>query len=134
MDQQRLNNIIFFDGVCGLCNGFIDFVLAVDKSEKYRFSPLQSESAHRLLPSEITQNLTSVVLYQNGKIFTKSEAVIRVLHGMGGIWKIAIIGNILPARLRNRTYDWVAKHRYRFFGKKETCRLPQPEERSRFVI
>jgi predicted DCC family thiol-disulfide oxidoreductase YuxK len=127
--------VIFFDGVCGLCNGFVDFIMKIDKNTQFKFSPLQSGYASQKLPSHYTQNMSSVVyMDQKGQIFSKSEAVIRIMKDMGGIWNIAIAGKILPDFLLNKAYDFVAENRYKVFGKKETCRLPTSEERARFVI
>lgn len=136
MDTQttpNYDNVIFFDGYCGLCNGFVDFVMSIDKEEKFKFSPLQSEFAQRNLPPEMTANLDSVVFLKEGKTYRKSKAVIRILEDMGGIWKFATIGKVMPETLLNSAYDLVAKNRYKLFGKKETCRLPTPAERARFI-
>lgn len=132
--EPRFENVIFFDGVCGLCNGFVDFVISVDKKNQYRFSPLQSEYAHKVLAPEMTEKLDSVVFQKDGKSYRKSQAVIKVLEGLGGVWKLAAIGKLLPESLSNVAYDLVAQNRYKLFGKKETCRLPTPEERTRFII
>lgn len=126
--------VIFFDGVCGLCNGFVDFVISHDKKNLFLFSPLQSEYAKKQLPSHLTQDLTSVVLIINGETYTKTNAVLRVMKELGGAYKILTIGRYLPTFLRNQIYDLVASNRYRLFGKKETCRLPTEEERQRFLI
>lgn len=136
--------ILFFDGVCGLCNGFVDFCLARDKRGKFRYATLQGETAARLLPQAgiganppgaepSSEWMRSVVLWRDGKAFRKSEAVIRVFTGLGGIWKIAALGRILPAGLRDLAYDFIARNRYRWFGKRETCRMPSPGERARFL-
>lgn len=125
--------IIFFDGVCGLCNGFVDFIMAIDHKKRFLFSPLQSEFAKTHLPSELTKDLKSVVLLSEGKLHTKSGAVIKVMNEIGGIWKIVALGKILPSIFANKLYDLVAENRYSLFGKKETCRLPTEEERQRFV-
>lgn len=125
--------IIFFDGVCGLCNGFIDFIMTIDKKKQFLFSPLQSEFASKNLPPELTQDLTSVVLFINGKTYTKGQAVIKVLDSIGGIWKLSLLGKMLPNFLLNSAYDAVAENRYRLFGKRETCRFPTEEERQRFI-
>lgn len=126
--------IIYFDGVCGLCNGFVDFMLKIDQEKKFHFSPLQSEYAQKHLPSAMTADLKSVV-YSDGKnLYTKSEAVTKILMDRGGVWKIAALGKILPRFISDKAYDLVATNRYNLFGKKETCRIPTPEERARFVI
>lgn len=128
------SQVIFFDGVCGLCNGFVDFVISADKKNKFLFSPLQSEFAQKELPIEMTRDLTSVVLLKNGRTFRKSEAVLEVLGDLGGIWKISTLGKVLPPFIADKAYDLVAQNRYRLFGKKETCRLPSAEERKKFVL
>lgn len=125
--------VIFFDGVCGLCNGFIDFIMKIDTEKKFHFSPLQSEYAQKNLPPEFTRDLKSVVYKENDHCYSKSEAVLKVLTELGGIWKLASLGKLLPSPFLNWGYDLVAENRYKIFGKKETCRLPTPEERSRFV-
>lgn len=126
--------VIFFDGVCGLCNGFVDFIIKIDKKGEFKFSPLQSDYALKNLPAEYTKDLKSIVYLDNGKVLSRSEAVIKILNDIGGIWKMAAIGKWLPATLRDAAYDMVAQNRYHLFGRKETCRIPTPEERSRFVI
>lgn len=126
--------IIFFDGICGLCNGFVDFILSIDKKKQFVFSPLQSDYARNHLAPELTRDLKSVVLLMNGQQYSKSDAVIRILNELGGIWKFARIGRALPASLLNKTYDLMAENRYKLFGKQETCRLPSAEERERFIV
>lgn len=134
--------ILFFDGVCGLCNSFVDFCLSRDHRGAFRYATLQGETATRLLsqaglgdsatgsPGEW---MRSVVLWEDGKVHRKSEAVLRVFAGLGGIWKLAVVGRLLPRGLRDLVYDFIARNRYRWFGKRETCRLPKPEERARFL-
>lgn len=131
--ETKYNNVIFFDGFCGLCNGFVDFIITIDKENRFLFSPLQSDFAKQSLPEEYTQDLKSVVFLQDGKVLTKSKAVIKVLDEIGGIWKAAKFGRALPESVLNKIYDMVAENRYKLFGKKETCRLPTPDERRRFV-
>lgn len=126
--------VIYFDGVCGLCNGFIDFVLSVDKKNQFFFSPLQSDYARASLPAHMTNDLKTIVVQMNGKTFVKSKAVLEVLSSLGGAWKIADLAKFIPLFISNRIYDLVAENRYSLFGKKETCRLPTPEERQRFIL
>lgn len=126
--------VIFFDGVCGLCNGFIDFVMKIDKDQKFHFSPLQSEYAKKNLPEEMTRDLKTIVYKDGDNLSMKSDAVLKILKEIGGVWSLASAGRILPGTLRDSAYEMVAENRYKLFGKKETCRLPTPEERSRFVI
>lgn len=126
--------VIFFDGVCGLCNGFIDFVIKIDKKQTFHFSPLQSDYAQKSLPEAMTRDLKSVV-YKNGEeLSTKSDAVLKIMKEIGGPWAFASAARIFPRSIRDAAYELVAENRYKIFGKKETCRLPTAEERSRFVI
>jgi len=126
-------DIIFFDGICGLCNKFIDFILRHDKGNKFLFSTLQGETAKKLLPLPITKDLESVVFIENGFIYYKSGAALRILTKLGGIWKIMKVFLFVPKFVRDLVYDFIAKNRYNLFGKKETCRLPTPEEKTKFL-
>lgn len=131
--EANKNKVIFFDGVCGLCNGFVNFILSVDNKKQFLFSPLQSEYAKTNLPAEMTTDLKSVVYLKDGKQYSKSDAVLRIMNDLGGIWKLSQLGKALPENLRNKAYDMVAANRYKLFGRKETCRLPSADERNRFV-
>jgi predicted DCC family thiol-disulfide oxidoreductase YuxK len=126
--------IIFFDGVCGLCNGFVDFIIKIDKKQVFSFSPLQGAYASSTLPQKMTQDLSSVVLLIDGKIYIKSEAVQKILTEIGGVWGLARFFILIPRSIQNYLYDQIAKNRYHFFGKKKSCRIPTEAERSRFVI
>lgn len=125
--------IIYFDGVCGLCNGFVDFILKVDKKELFKFSPLQSEYAQTHLPTEYTSDLKTIVVTIDGKNYKKARAVIEVMKRLPPPYNSLGIFKGLPERVLNGIYDQVAKNRYKIFGKKESCRIPTPEERSRFL-
>ncbi|MDB5272489.1 MAG: hypothetical protein JWO58_856 [Chitinophagaceae bacterium] len=125
--------IVFFDGVCNLCNHWVDFLLKRDNHHVLVFSSLQGATAKQLLPANDTVTLGSIVYYSNGKLFYKSAAVIQLLRDLGGFWKLTVLLKIFPSFLRDFFYNWIAKNRYRWFGEKETCRLPTPEERSRFL-
>ncbi len=126
--------VIFFDGVCGLCNGFVDFVIKHDKKNIFLFSPLQSEFAAKSLPTKFTQDLETVVLLNQQEIKFKAPAVIEICRNLGSFWTLAIIFKIVPNVILNIFYDLVSKYRYLIFGKKETCRIPSKEERDRFVL
>lgn len=126
--------IIFFDGVCGLCNHFVDFVLRQDRKQRFLFAALQGETAKRILDKRDAEDLKSIVLRQHGTVYRHSAAVVRVLWGLSFLWRIA--GGLLwiiPGPLRNFGYRIVAKARYQMFGKKTTCRVPGIEERARFL-
>lgn len=126
--------VIFFDGYCGLCNGFVDFVMKIDKKGTFNFSPIQSEFATKHLTGEDIRDLKSVVVLIDGKTFRKAKGVMAVFKELGGGWKALSALGILPSGILNAGYDLIAENRYRLFGKRETCRLPTPEERTRFIL
>ncbi len=126
--------VIFFDGVCGLCNHFVNFVLARDVQGQFLFAPLQGTTSQELLGRTADSPVDSVVFWDAGHTYQKSAAVVQILKRLGGIWRI--LGGLLwliPRPLRDLGYAGVAKIRYRLFGKKEVCRMPTPEERERFL-
>ncbi len=126
--------IVFFDGVCGLCNHFVDFVLKHDRNQRFRFAPLQGETAEQLLDVSDTESLKSIVLIDEAGTHRRSTAVVRVLRGLGFGWRIlGTLFWLVPLPLRNVGYHCVAKMRYLMFGKKESCRMPTPEERGRLL-
>ncbi len=126
--------VVFFDGVCGMCNHFVDFLLKYDHKQIFLFAPLQGEAAKLHLEKTDTEDLKSIVLIKNGKTFRHSAAVVQVLCSLSGFWKMAGYTLwIIPGPLRDLGYRLVAKVRYRIFGKKASCRLPTPEERARFL-
>ena len=129
------NPVILFDGVCNFCNGAINFVLKQDKKEIFRFAPLQSEAGKKLLQQYnlSTKEFDSFVLIDNGKVYKKSAASLRVMNKLPWYWKEAQILWIVPGFIRNAIYDFIATNRYKWFGKKEQCMIPTPEMRSRFV-
>ncbi|WP_261362875.1 thiol-disulfide oxidoreductase DCC family protein [Rubinisphaera margarita] len=125
--------LLLFDGVCGMCNSFVDFIVARDRRHVFRFAPLQGETAAQIATPDDVEHLRSVVFVKNGQTFRKSSAVVRVLWELGGVW--SMLGTLLwliPKPLRDVGYRFVARIRYRIFGKKSACRLPTPEERSWF--
>jgi predicted DCC family thiol-disulfide oxidoreductase YuxK len=126
--------IIFFDGYCGLCNGFVDFIIKFDKNAVFKFSPLQSEFAKTKLSQSDLKDLKSVVVLINDQTYRKAEAALKALAELGWPWKILLIFSLLPEKVLNFFYDLIAANRYRIFGKRETCRLPTPEERERFIL
>jgi predicted DCC family thiol-disulfide oxidoreductase YuxK len=123
--------IIFFDGLCNLCNGFVQWVIRRDPAGRYRFASLQSEAAKRVLGDPVP--LTSVVLWDGQTAWTRSDAALRILRGLGGIWAIFWPLAVVPRALRDGVYEWVARHRYRWFGQRSECLLPTPALRARFL-
>jgi predicted DCC family thiol-disulfide oxidoreductase YuxK len=133
MANQSDKPIIFFDGVCGLCSGIVDFVMAIDKKGVHMFTPIQGETAQELLTAQERHDLDSIVVYQNGRKLKKSVAVFQIFKNIGGVWSLLGALSILPVFISDAGYNLVAKYRYKLFGKKETCRIPTPQERKRFL-
>ena len=127
--------ILFFDGVCNLCNGAIQFILKNDRRGELRFASLQSDLAEELLPpfGINPRDLNSVVLYEYGTVYTRSSSVLRTLKLMGGPLSYLAVFGIIPRRIRDFFYNYVSHHRYNWFGKREECMLPRPEWKARFL-
>lgn len=127
--------IVLFDGVCNLCNGFVQFAIEHDKQAKLKFTSLQSDAAQQLLEplGQADQPLDSVILVENGKLYTKSAAGLRILRHFGGTWRLFYGLIIFPKLIRDFVYDIIANNRYKWFGKKNECWIPTPELRSRFL-
>tara|TARA_Y100000590_G_scaffold323369_1_gene366483 strand:+ start:210632 stop:211027 length:396 start_codon:yes stop_codon:yes gene_type:complete len=126
--------ILFFDGVCSLCNGFIDFLFRWDEKEQFTVASLQGNTAQEKLPVEYTRDLDTFVLYIDGEIYVRSTAVLMVIKKLPFPWNfLGYIGMIFPKVIRDFVYKRIANNRYLMFGKKDSCRLPTPEERARFL-
>ena len=136
------NAVVLFDGVCNLCNGAVTFIIDRDPDAYFRFAPLQSEAGgarlepeHRDLVHKDLQHgdaLESIVLLENGQHFTRSTAALRIARRLRGVWPLyAFI--VVPRPVRDRVYRWIARNRYRWFGKTDACRLPTPELARRFL-
>ncbi len=125
--------IVFFDGVCGLCNKSVDWLIRRDKNQHLLFSPLQGETAKILLSEEVRNELSTFVFLRNGTLLNRSDAALATLKDIGGGWKIFYVLTLIPLSFRNWIYNWVSRNRYKWFGKKETCRIPSKEERKRFL-
>jgi predicted DCC family thiol-disulfide oxidoreductase YuxK len=131
----RSHPVLLFDGVCNLCNRWVQFVIERDPEAQFRFAPLQSTAAQRLLADcgYEGETLDSVVLVEDGTYYTKSDAVIRTAYHLGGVYRLLEPGKIVPTRLRNAVYDFVAARRYGWFGKRDQCMMPEPDLRERFL-
>ena len=130
---MREERIIFFDGVCNLCNGAVQFIIKRDPSAKFKFAPLQSTQADQLLSEKLTKSLDSIVLYDGGKEYTKSTAALNIAKELSGPWRLFLVFKILPKKVRDWVYDLVASKRYKWFGKRDHCMLPTPELKKRFL-
>lgn len=134
-DQHAGHPILLFDGVCNLCNSFVQFVIQRDPEAIYRFAPLQSEigrelSARAGLPLD---ELNTVVLYHNDRFYTHSDVALEVVRRLPGFWSVLYGLNVLPKSLRDSIYNWIARNRYRWFGKRESCMMPTPDLKRRFL-
>ncbi|MBC6400026.1 MAG: thiol-disulfide oxidoreductase DCC family protein [Ekhidna sp.] len=127
--------IIFFDGVCNLCNASVQFIIKRDKQGKFLFSSLQSTEAQRSLPSELVEfnNYQSLVLKKGEDIKTKSSAALTISRHLSGLWPALYFFMIIPKFLRDFIYDIIASNRYKWFGRKDECMIPSPEFKTRFI-
>lgn len=127
--------VILFDGVCNLCNGFVQFVIRRDSQGLFRFASLQSPAGAELLRQHglQTDQLSTMVVVIGDRTFVRSDAALEVCSRLSWPWKWLAMLKALPSGLRNRGYDFLARNRYRFFGKRESCLLPTPELRKRFL-
>ncbi len=134
--NESQNAIILFDGVCNFCNGSVNFIIKNDTSNYFKFAPLQSEAASELLSKyNINKDqIDSVILIEADKAYTHSTAVLKVANKLGGFYPILYNMIIVPEFIRDFFYKIFAKYRYLFFGKKDSCMIPTPEVRERFLI
>jgi len=132
---ENSSHLILFDGVCNLCNASVNFVIDRDKHKKFRFLALQSEAGKKIMEEHkaSTSSLESIVLIKQGKLFRKSTAILYIARDLIGPWPLFYFFIIVPTFLRDLVYDFVAQHRYSWFGKSDQCRVPTPELRERFV-
>ncbi len=127
--------VIVFDGVCVLCSGWVGFLLKRDRRQRYRFAAMQTPAGRRLLQAHglDPDDPLSFLLVEDGIARTNSDAIVAVLAGLGGPWRVASALRWAPRALRDRAYRWLARNRYRWFGKKALCYLPTPEQSHRFL-
>lgn len=128
--------VILFDGVCNFCNGAVNFTIKRDKKNLIRFAALQSEAGKKLvkeygLPAE---DMRSFLLIENGKVYNRSGAALRVCRYLKGLWPLCFGLVIVPPFIRNGIYDWIAKNRYKWFGEREECMIPSAAVKAKFLI
>lgn len=128
--------IILFDGVCNLCNSSVIKVIKHDKRNVFLFAPLQSETGQKIL-RELnidSKKMDSIILYSpNESFYKKSSAALRIMNEFGGLWKLTQIFRIFPAAFNNLFYDLIARNRYKWFGKKDSCMIPTPDLKAKFL-
>lgn len=132
--MNTMGAIILFDGVCNLCNGSVQFIIKRDPNQYFCFSPLQSHYSHQLTKNvqELNQ-IDSIILVENHRYYTKSTAALKIASKLRGAWKLLYFFIIVPTPLRDKMYSIIAKHRYRWFGKRSSCMIPTPDIQKRFI-
>ena len=132
---HQLSSVILFDGVCNLCNGAVQFVIARDPGARLQFAALQSPAAARLVASAGSRHALpdSIVLVEDGRLWTRSTAALRIARHLRFPWPAAYALIAVPRPLRDWVYDLVARNRYRWFGRRDVCMVPTPALRARFL-
>lgn len=133
--EEISHPVVLFDGVCNLCNGSVQFILERDRRRTFRFASLQSEAGRALMAAHglDPDALNSVVLIEGGRARQESSAALGIVKHLPGAWKLLRVLAAIPRPLRDAVYRRIARNRYRWFGKQETCWLPTPELRERFL-
>ena len=131
--QDITHPVIFFDGVCNFCNSSVQFIIRHDKKKQFLFAPLQSELGQEAIIQFPGVAPDSVILYNDGKFYSKSDATLRIARMLDGGWKMCYAGIVLPRFIRNAMYDLMAHNRYRWWGRKDSCMIPTPELKTRFI-
>ncbi len=136
IDLPKGKKLILFDGVCNLCDASVQFIIKHDSNDVFRYAPLQNEVGQDIIKrfNIDTSKLDSILLYsENGGIDYKSTAALKIASQLGFPRNLLIVFYIIPAFIRNWVYDYVAKNRYQWYGKKEACMIPTPELKSKFL-
>ena len=130
----KLDNVVLFDGVCSLCNVSVDFIVCHERGNKLKFASLQSEVGERIIDiAGISEVPDSILFYTNGKLLVRSTAVLKVAGYLSFPWILAVVFRIIPRVLRDAAYKTIATNRYKWFGKRNTCRVPTSGERNKFL-
>ena len=128
------NYIILFDGVCNLCSGAVQFVIRRDTKNKFSFASLQSDIARQLLFEKgLTPSLETILVLKGDVVFEKSDAALEIARHLSGAWPLLYVCKLVPRFIRDGVYTWIANNRYRFFGRQESCMLPAPGLKSKFI-
>ena len=134
-EWDQYERVIVFDGVCNFCNAFVNLVMDRDAREEFKFGTLQSEPAQHILNQfELaTEDFETFLLLEQGKLFTKSTAALKILRRLNGLWPILYIFILIPRPIRDAVYSFIARHRYGWMGKTTSCRVPTAKDYQRFV-
>ncbi len=135
MSRSNEKPVLLFDGVCNLCNRWVNYVIDRDPKGRIMFAPLQSDAGRKLLEVQglDPDAMDTVVLIEGGKAFLRSDAALRVAAHLTGPVRLLRIGRFFPRKLRDALYNFIARRRYRWFGKREECRIPEPGIKDRFL-
>lgn len=128
-------SIILFDGVCNVCNGFVNFLIPRDAKNKFQFGSLQSLKVKELLKQYHydADDISTVILIENNKLYPQSTAVLKIFRQMSGAWPWLYAFIIIPKPIRDFLYQLIARNRYKLFGKKDACMIPTPELKAKFI-
>jgi predicted DCC family thiol-disulfide oxidoreductase YuxK len=128
-------SVILFDGVCNLCNGWVRFVIRRDPNGIFRFAAQQTPAGRAIIEDRIggSDQLSSIILIEDHAIYVESDAILQILTRLGAPWSWVALFRIIPRRIRDACYRFIANHRYRWFGRTEVCQVPSAELRSRFI-
>ena len=127
---KKKERIILFDGICGFCNKSLDVLMKLDEEKQFKYSSLQGEYIKGL---ELEEGVESIILYEEGTLYYKSTAILKILRSLGGVWIVVNIFYLIPKSIRDFIYDVIAKYRYHIFGKMESCRMPKKGEAELFM-
>jgi len=132
--QVREHPIVFYDGECALCNGFVQWLIERDRGRIFRFASLQGETASKTIgdPEGEPEQWTVILLDGDGR-HERSDAVLRIMQRLGGVWRMASVFRIMPRAIRDWVYRGIARRRFRWFGKAGQCRMPSEDERSQML-
>ena len=128
--------IILFDGVCNLCNSAVQFIIKHDKKDVFRFVALQSKLGQEILIyiGIDSKNIDSIVLYEPGlAYYYKSDAILQIAKSLNAFYSLGVIFKIIPTGIRNHLYDYIARNRYKWYGKKESCMMPTDDVKRKFI-
>lgn len=130
------SNLILFDGMCNFCNFWVNFIIDHDEKKYFKFNSLQSNIAQNFLKRKNLDlpKMDTIVLMMNEKVYFKSSAALQIAKKLNGFWKVVYILAIIPEPLRDLIYNFIARNRYKWFGRRESCRIPTEDESDRFLI
>ena len=129
-----MNSVVLFDGDCRFCHAGVQFIIKRDSQEMFYFASQQSDAGQRLLKEyRVPADIDSIVLIENGKVYIKSTAALRICRHLRGGWKSLYVFRFMPIVIRDSVYNWIARNRYKWFGKEDSCSIPSDRVRKRFL-